>query len=470
MTEAPANPQTYLQFIGEKIFSDIPVYEINFSDESKYRGFCHVLQENLKGIDFSNKIIFSDNQNKVLIYYYPRIFKSLFSLEQIQNFLPFLDCKEGGFRLNPYIILKPYLTASYIEFNQKSFTAAVALFEAESAKRVNLNVESSAPNNTIHVSDGISSEIFGNFEQKYLGIGGKHDDIAAQNLILNNLSFFEKQGFDTIFLEGIPHEAQQMIDDYLKSADPSMPLELSKILNGSGNEREFSLEIIKTIKEQNLKFRIVALDSYATYLADESHLYKLDLRIKAFNYIALKIIENTQSEGKQLFFVGGDHLKKSSILGCPEIPGLSMFLDCPAITIFDNYGERDNIYCTVPGVFFSSKAIYYTWRDTMWDHKEEYHFYSTIDRIVCDYALITSPNSTMILGNVITKDDSFSLVTTEDEASTSVVNVTSTTTPSLVAQMPLTLFGGTEKQKLEKTPLIDTQKDNESSCCSCVIF
>lgn len=470
MTEAPAIPQTYLQFIGKKIFSDIPVYEINFSDESKYQGFCQALQENLNGIDFSNKIIFSDSQNKVLIYYYPRIFKSLFSLEQIQNFLPFLDCKEGGFIHNPYQILNPYLTASYIEFNQKSFERAAALFDAEIAKRTDLSFEPSASDYAIQISDEIPSEIFGNFKQKYLGIGEKHIDTAAKNLVSFNLSFFEEQGFDIIFLEGIPHEAQQMIDDYLKSADPSMPLELSKILSGSGNAETNTVKLIKLIKEKRLKLRIIALDSYATYLADDSHLYKPALRIKAFNYIALKIIENTQSEGKQLFFVGGDHLKKGSEPGCTEIPGLSMFLDCPAITIFDNYGERDNIYCTVPGVFFSSKAIYYTWRDIMWDHKEEYHFYSTIDRIVCDYALITAPNSTMILGNIRTKDDFFSLVTTEDEASSSVANVTSTTTPSLGTQMPLTFFGGTEKQKLEKTPLIDTQKDNESSCCSCVIF
>jgi hypothetical protein len=401
-------------FSGENIYAEIPTYIIPIEDKEKYLGLCEALKQELSGIDFTNKISFDDTSQTIQVYYYPRIFHSLLHIEGMQRcFHKYLEEKvtrRGCHGFNPYEILNFYINPQYKERNADNFNQA--------AKRWSRYVNDIETRLNYPITDfdlslwkRIPHHIFGDFKEEFIGIGEAHDDNVALPLIEKNLAFLEEKGVRTLYLEGFPYEAQDLLDRYLADTSKPMPKELRKILIGRTiyrNDETNRINIVEKIAEQKLNIRVVGLDNCSTYLADESHCYHVELRIEAFNYIAYRIMMETRGDGIKIFLVGGDHLKVSRFGHI----GIAALLDCANFMVLaEKYNESENVY-VLPGIICQDDDTKFDFMKQMLSI-EEYEMRDSLSNLIpANYNLVVPPKSEKNLSIPATLSKTIKLSTT----------------------------------------------------------
>jgi hypothetical protein len=171
-------------------------------------------------------------------------------------------------------------------------------------------------------------------QQSFL-LGHSHID---QNRFLElNLEQFAKRGFDTLFLEGVPYEAQDLIDAYLASADEALPAELAMVLGSDG-------ALVRLAKVVGI--RPVGLECVQNYLPQpEPNLYR-PKREAAMNDIGVRIIRKEKGVGKYVAHVGNDHLLLSEF---HKTPGMGAVLHVPTVSVMDSYMPEGIGYRIISG-------------------------------------------------------------------------------------------------------------------------
>lgn len=382
---------------NQQIYSDIPVYQFKFKDKKHYEEFKKDLLKIFGDINITGKINFSNNNLTVDIFYYPRIFKAFISpgtmLEWFKKYFAHIEHDEkkiiGNLYRNPYVAMNAVLNPDYAKLHKNDFKKFSQMYDeellhhpiADNSKSKDLKIIKQ-----IETTKEITPELFGNFNAKIIGIGETHHHSNPKNFIIDNLAKLNMYGVDKIYLEGIPYEVQNMLDAYMTSNSMHMPAELKKILESNDSDSS-KIKLIQNIKLLKLKIRVIGLDSQKTYLADESHDAAINDRIKSFNYQALQIIKDTNSQGKGLFLVGSDHLKKSNV---DKIPGLAAVLSCPAIVISDLSVEEYENYNIVPGEITEDLMRLYS-------EYKMHNFYSDLNVVHCDFVIEGPKNSDFML-------------------------------------------------------------------------
>lgn len=341
------------------LYSSIAVYQIKYTDKNKYESFKKMLNHELADINLTNKIKFDDSIKQVSIFYYPRIFKAMIDYEQMMNMSKYIDYDEeqifGNLAYNPYQILNQFLTPEYKQRNETQFKQLAKKWDEE-IKSIETYSTKSKSDQKNEKKDCLPPDWSLNLiNSPVFGIGENHDHLNSCEFILNNLALLAKQGFKTIFLEGIPQEVQPLLDQFLSACKEEMSKELKCILTyNDGNHKK--LKII--LEAKKLKIRVVGLDNQFTYLADESHGIQIDLRIKSFNYVAYEIINKNEGHEKYFFLCGSDHLKYSTSASGDDfvIPGIASRLSCLSIVIYDNYDQdKFGKLSLIPGSLLTSR-------------------------------------------------------------------------------------------------------------------
>jgi hypothetical protein len=332
-----------------------PVYRFEFTSPDAYKKFVHAMEAAGSGLDLTGGIRFHPDELHVDVHYFPRVAKNLLFSQMdlhglledgvLANIAPTNAVAGEDFALrtrdahaNPYLYLHRSMTVAYAEVHRQAFQAKADAWDAscngvDTGSRLKL-CDTGFPRSGDYVSaqmDQVATQSF--------FVGEDHYQVNARGFIRENLRRLSERGFRTVFLEGIPVEAQELIDAYYAGDTDELPPDLQRMVGSWA-------DVLVQTKE--LGMRVVGLSSRQTYddAPDNMADYAV-LRAKAMNQEALEIIRREAGEHRYVALVGADHLIRAT--GLERTPGLAAVLKVPAVMIGDAVGMEDDEFGVISG-------------------------------------------------------------------------------------------------------------------------
>ena len=270
------------------------------------------------------KIRFDPAALQIDIHYFPRIARNL--LMPLSELFPEPKCFEPdvlGTRFEPsgnrannrFQLIHRFMTVDYAREHEDAFEYRSKRW-GDTCRQIERNGERPTWCTTnCNATYQDYRNLFETITNQSFLLGEDHDDRNA--FVENNIELLAKRGFDTLFLEGIPYEAQCLIDAYLAMpAESNMPAELAMVLG-----RHCSL----VTKAKLAGIRTVGIDTQQTYLPEPDDLHEYGAKREgAMNDTAVEIIRKEQGRGKYIARVGEQHL----LLSTHGIPGMGSLWRC----------------------------------------------------------------------------------------------------------------------------------------------
>lgn len=192
-------------------------------------------------------------------------------------------------------------------------------------------------------------------------IGEGHGDSASKGYLIQNMGGLSQAGVNTLYLEHIRSEYQDVVDQYLTSpAHAPMPPELQRMIASSDTEHGLDnhphghnlMGVLTAAKQNNMRVR--SIDTMAAQ-SDVQGPDAADLRaitMNVFGENAVNQDENARAGGKYVMLAGqahnNTHARHNNVpQGFQQgLPGFSQFLNIPAVTVDPNNGrlilDREN--------------------------------------------------------------------------------------------------------------------------------
>jgi hypothetical protein len=250
-------PSPGISLVSDRIWSQTPVYEFKFTNKKAYREFMKVLDTAFEGIDTTGKIVTDPDECSIAIHYFPRVLqkfipgnlildlylKGVFKAEAVKYSADVIGENTRSntmfynvVKQNPYICLYSHLSKDYEASHNGNFLECAKLWDAKCSEQVEVVqkyvYESNYPASTkdfhktmIDIIDQAEEGIF---------LGETHGHKSAYDFVGKNLNYLKNKGFNTLFLEGIPYEAQSLLDDFFRS-DADMSKEVRCIIEAVMN-------------------------------------------------------------------------------------------------------------------------------------------------------------------------------------------------------------------------------------------
>lgn len=182
-----------------------------------------------------------------------------------------------------------------------------------------------------------------NFQGVIIGEG--HRDVAAKQLLIQNMETLKNLGVTAIFLEFLGIEDQDAVNRYLRKKDNPIPLppELEAIIRTNDESLRLPIggRLIDVIDEaKRHEIRIIGIESEASkalgYNTYDGHNGSDNLRNLGLNYMANIIIHQQMGNEKYVALVGNAHVSNYK-----AVPGLSQLLGAPGLLIFDRNNDLE---------------------------------------------------------------------------------------------------------------------------------